>query len=242
MASVTLTQDAIQTALVAFLNAALPGVPAVEGQDNRVPEPMQGDYIVFWTILRNRLAWNIDQYIDGVFTGSIAGTTLTITAVDPGFAGRLAVGLAIYGVGLADGTIITALQSGTGGTGTYTVSVSQTVGSETIAAGTAGLLQKTEVVLQLDVHGPSSADNAQIISTAMFDDVGYDLFDPATTGVAPLYADAPRQIPFVNGESQYETRYIVDCHLQADIAVIFGQQFADAVGVDVISVDATYPV
>lgn len=241
MASVSITQDAIQTALVTFLNGILPGVPAVEGQDNRVPEPMSGDYIVFWPILRDRLAWNIDSYIDCAFTGSISGTTLTVTAVVPGLAGKIAVGLQIMGPGIAAGTQVTALQSGTGGVGTYTVNNSQTVAAETMACGTAALTQKTEIVMQCNVHGPNSSDNAQIIATTIFDEVGRDLFDPDTTGVAPLFADAPRQVPFINGENQWETRYVVDCHLQADIAVIFAQQFADALSVNVISVDAQYP-
>jgi len=58
------------------------------------------------------------------FTGSISSTTLTVTAVD---AGLLQVGSVIEGTGVATGTIITALGTGTGGIGTYTVNVSQLV-------------------------------------------------------------------------------------------------------------------
>jgi hypothetical protein len=64
-------------------------------------------------------------------TGSIAATTLTITAVT---AGVLAVGTIIEGSGVTAGTSITALQTGTGGVGTYTVSVSQNVSSTAITA------------------------------------------------------------------------------------------------------------
>lgn len=68
----------------------------------------------------------------GVFTGSISGTTLTISAVSDGV---LRVGSAISGTGVTAGTTITALGTGTGGTGTYTVSASQTVASTTITSG-----------------------------------------------------------------------------------------------------------
>lgn len=61
------------------------------------------------------------------FTGSIATTTLTVSAI---VSGTLAVGSFIDGAGVNPATYITALGTGTGGTGTYTVSVSQTVGSE----------------------------------------------------------------------------------------------------------------
>jgi hypothetical protein len=63
------------------------------------------------------------------FTGAISGTTLTVSAVA---SGNLAVGQTIYGTGIAAGTTITAVGTGTGGTGTYTVGVSQTVASEAL--------------------------------------------------------------------------------------------------------------
>ncbi|MDI3563559.1 hypothetical protein [Bradyrhizobium sp. Arg816] len=60
------------------------------------------------------------------FTGSISGTTLSVTAVTYG---TLAVGHRLGGAGVTAGTTITGLGTGTGGTGTYTVSTSQTVAS-----------------------------------------------------------------------------------------------------------------
>jgi hypothetical protein len=65
------------------------------------------------------------------FTAAIAGTTLTVSAVATG---QLSVGQQITGVGVTSNTFITALGSGAGLTGTYTVSQSQTVGSETMLA------------------------------------------------------------------------------------------------------------
>lgn len=64
-----------------------------------------------------------------VVTGEIAGTTLTVTAVTRGVLG---VGQTISGTGVTSGTTITALGTGTGGTGTYTVSASQAVASTAI--------------------------------------------------------------------------------------------------------------
>ena len=63
-------------------------------------------------------------------TGEIAGTTLTITAASSGLFG---VGQLISSMtGVTSGTRITALGTGTGGTGTYTVDPSQTVASTAI--------------------------------------------------------------------------------------------------------------
>ena len=64
-------------------------------------------------------------------TGSIAGTTLTISAVT---AGVLAVGSVIAGSGVTAGTTITALGTGSGGAGTYTVGTSQSVSSTAITS------------------------------------------------------------------------------------------------------------
>jgi hypothetical protein len=65
-------------------------------------------------------------------TGSIATTTLTVTAVG---SGTLSVGQTLSGSGVTAGTKITAQLTGTdGGIGTYTVSESQTASSTTITA------------------------------------------------------------------------------------------------------------
>jgi hypothetical protein len=69
--------------------------------------------------------------VAAVVTASITGTTMTVTAVT---SGTLSVGQLIKGTSVQNDTVITALGTGTGSTGTYTVNVSQTVGSTTISA------------------------------------------------------------------------------------------------------------
>ena len=73
--------------------------------------------------------------IGGTLTGSIAGTTLTVTDVSDG---AIALGMTLSGSGVASGTKITRFGSGAGGNinsdGTYTVNISQTVASTTISA------------------------------------------------------------------------------------------------------------
>ena len=64
-----------------------------------------------------------------VFTASISGTLMTVTAVA---SGTLGVGLYVGGSTVAAGTTITALGTGSGGIGTYTVGVSQTVASSSL--------------------------------------------------------------------------------------------------------------
>lgn len=76
-----------------------------------------------------RYTWFISNPSSAIFTGSISGTTLTVTVMQ---SGTIAVGQAIFGQGVAQNSVITALGTGSGGVGTYTVSDSQTVASTAI--------------------------------------------------------------------------------------------------------------
>lgn len=67
----------------------------------------------------------------GVMTASITTTVLTVTAVT---SGTFKVGQTISGTGVTAGTYIVSLGTGTGGVGTYNVSVSQTAGSTAITS------------------------------------------------------------------------------------------------------------
>ena len=72
--------------------------------------------------------------VGGSFTGSITGTTMTVTAVA---SGKIRPGHTITGTTVALGTTVVSQDSGTtNGVGDYTVSVSQTVTSRALTAGT----------------------------------------------------------------------------------------------------------
>jgi hypothetical protein len=88
---------------------------------------------------------NVTQYtigpggsIGAAFTGSISGTTLTVAASSL-TSGAINLGQTITGSGITAGTTIVAFGTGAGGqvnyAGTYTVNISQTVGSTAISAG-----------------------------------------------------------------------------------------------------------
>jgi hypothetical protein len=113
-----------------------------------------------------RTAWNdspLRQYPQSVnntiFTGSISGTTLTVTGVTSGV---IAVGDVISGTGVTANTIIVALGTGTGGLGTYTLDTSQTALSTTIS--TNGYIYNQEVGVDDDVYPMES-----YISSSDFD-------------------------------------------------------------------------
>lgn len=235
------TQSQAQAALRAFLLAILPaGIEVVAGQDNRVPEPASDDFVVMTALWRRRLGTNIHRYADVAFTGSIVGTTMTVTAK---LFGSILIGATVFGVGVQPGTIVTAITSGNGGAGTYTVSLPQTVASAKLSAGSESITQHTEVTYQLDVHGPNSPDNAQTISTLFRDDFAVQQFLASGFDVVPLYADDPKQIPFINAEQQTETRWVIEAVMQANQTIAgLPQQFADQLEISTVNVGSAFPI
>lgn len=117
--------------------------------------------------------YNTTDYSNGVsivsrtasFTGSIATTTLTVSAVS---AGTIYPSMQITGTGVTAGTRIVAQLTGTaGGAGTYTVSVSQTVSS---TAMTGDLPSKIQVAqdgvydLQFSAQLVNTTNDVQTVS------------------------------------------------------------------------------
>lgn len=92
-----------------------------------------------------------------IFTGYISGTTLTVTAVT---SGNIGIGSVLSGSGVTSGTTITALGSGTGSTGTYTVSPSQTAGSSGSPITITGTIVSTNI--QAYYQKPLSIDSAYV--------------------------------------------------------------------------------
>jgi hypothetical protein len=83
----------------------------------------------------NRYTWRIGNPNNAEFVGSISGTTLTVTLMK---SGTIAVNQQVLCDGILPQTVITALGTGTGGVGTYTVNRSQTVASEDINTAAVG--------------------------------------------------------------------------------------------------------
>lgn len=90
--------------------------------------------------------------------------------------------------------------------------------------------KQTELTIQLDIHGPFSADNAQVIATLWRSGYACD----ATPLWKPLHATDGHQTPFVNAEKQYENRWVMSLVLQSNPTVSTEAQFADTVDVNIV--------
>lgn len=132
-------------------------------------------------------------------TASIAALTMTVTAVPAGK--RIFLGATISGTGVTAATI-TAFVTGTGGTGTYTISVSQTVASTTIttslAAGAltyaranASVLGSPAAQVELAPAGGypyGTADGGAGETSVSF------TYDPGTSGDSTGYVPSKKQL------------------------------------------------
>jgi Flp pilus assembly protein TadG len=107
--------------------------------------------------------------------GTAAGTVLTVTTVT---SGALAVGSSLSGTGVTAGTTITAFGTGIGGTGTYTVSKSQKVASEsmTITNSPYGIQYR---------YNSTTIDSANMSTTYAFNTGSGALVTDATNSVIP---------------------------------------------------------
>lgn len=93
------------------------------------------------------------------FTGSITGTTLTVTSISFGAIG-VNNGLSDTGNVIAPGTFIIGFLTGTGGTGTYLLNQSQSVSSEVMSAFPVNLSQ-----LSVPINQEPTLNTADILLT-----------------------------------------------------------------------------
>ena len=238
-ATILTTEAQALAVLRSFLASILPaGFPIIRAEQNRVASPDAANYAVMTPILRRRLSTNWQNFSDTVLVGSIEGSTLTASNVSSGL---LSLGAPIVGSGVLPGTYVTALGTGVGLAGTYSVNLPQSVASGTLYAGRYDATQPTEVTIQVNLYGPSAADYVQIVSTLLRDFYAAEAFAASGLPVAPLYAGEPRQTPFDDAESQYEISWSVDVVLQVNAVVTVAQQFADQLVARLVEVSTTYP-
>jgi hypothetical protein len=128
---------------------------------------------------------------NAVGTAAIASTTLTVSSVDSGV---FAVGQILSGSSVTPGTIITALGTGTGGVGTYTVSPSGTTSSTTITGTYGG----SGAIVKYNGEDWSTGGNAEVrhitkrIQLATGFDAGdirvyMDVYKPPSSGFLVYY-------------------------------------------------------
>ena len=103
----------------------------------------------------NRYTWRISNPSSASFIGSISGTTLTVTLMK---SGTISAGQQLFGLGVSPETIITALGTGTGGIGTYSINLNHTLSSQifnsaTVASKVTGSISGTVLTVSAVTSG-----------------------------------------------------------------------------------------
>ena len=111
-------------------------------------------------------------YTPEAITGSISDTTLTVT-VAPANGSSLLIGQGITGNGVAAGTQITGLLNATGGVGTYSVNISQTVVSKE-------LVVTTPFILDIAVLPTGTIPSVKLYATSISQDYSSLFQDPGS--------------------------------------------------------------
>lgn len=110
-------------------------------------------------------AWVFDNptstVSDTTITASISGTTITVATKT---AGNLLVGQMVTGAGVTPGTSITSFLTGTGGTGTYTVSLAQSVATEAMTCNFGGVSLGPNSIY-VSAYGGAAADIGRAMLT-----------------------------------------------------------------------------
>ena len=148
------------------------------------------------------------------FTGSIATTTLTVTAMLSG--DPITIGMWLGGANVGTAAYVTAFGTGSGGVGTYTVSASQTAASATIVGagnallgdpspmdvgvGPLGRIYVWDVVPQTLVANNIAASQTPAAAGAVTLTAGTSVTSVLlNTGVTVLQLDCPRAVSVTTG-------------------------------------------
>jgi len=155
------------------------------------------------------------------FTGSMSGTTLTVTALLSG--SPIVVGMYVDGTSVTDGTYITAMGTGSGGVGTYTINQSVSAGSTTMTAhgnvafddpapmdlgvGPLGRIYVWDIVPQ--ALGASNIAAVQTTSSTIALTAGTSVKSVTTAaGQTVLQLDCPRAVSIVSGTGTLVNRNV----------------------------------
>lgn len=241
-APISPTQSDVQASLRKFLMdvCALPAAGVVAGQPNRVGEPKLTTFAVMTPSAWRRLRTNVDTAVDCKFAGTAAGQVLTVAEI---FDGAIVVpGSQLSGRLVPVGTRIGEQATGDpGSTGTYAVDSDLDIpNQQTFGAGSKVIEIASEVTVGVGYHSEDYAASAlaQTFSAAFRDEYGVGFFRDLDPRISPLYADDPVMRPFVNAEQQFEWFLVIDAKLQVNQTIRVPLEFADAVDLFVVSVEA----
>ncbi len=105
-------------------------------------------------------------------------------------------------------------------------------------ADAVGKKQSKDWRVQLDCYGDNAADAAAMLQTVFRTDYAFDWMAD-DYAIRPLWAEDPRNMAFINEASNYENRWMLEVHLQANQTTTLPQQFAEQLAIGTVEVDTS---
>ena len=139
---------------------------------------------------------------DVAFRGFISGNTLSVSIVENGFSNNLAVGIHIFGNGVPPGTYISALGTGTGGVGTYTLNNSTSLGSY----GSPVSMKAISANASFIYNGAAITGTGSVSDGAVTD---FEIFDGGD------YITLPNSLVSVTGGSGTGAKFLINLQPQS---------------------------
>lgn len=122
-------------------------------------------------------------------SASIAGDVMTVVSMDPASTGLFSVGQTVTGPGVAVGTQITAVLSGTGGVGTYRVSI----GGQTVPVGTVIQAPSTTMTVSQVIAGTLALGDRVYVGSGFIATIA--AFGTGTGGIGTYILDTINSYP-----------------------------------------------
>lgn len=107
--------------------------------------------------------------------------------------------------------------------------------------GTRILAEQVQVTMQINLFGPASSNQMQMVTALWRDMQAVDFFRASGVPIAPLTTSTTRQLGFETGERQYDDLWTVDLTMQVTLTTRLPQQFATSIPITLVEVDTTYP-
>ncbi|QDH17410.1 phage neck terminator protein [Swingsia samuiensis] len=99
------------------------------------------------------------------------------------------------------------------------------------------ITQPTILTMQISAFGQGASDAIHLISTLWRDNYATEFIGGLTDRISPLYASDPRQVTYVNEQSNYEDMWTIDLKMQVNFTVTIPNGSADKVTLTVIEAD-----
>jgi hypothetical protein len=107
-------------------------------------------------------------------------------------------------------------------------------------AGSLAVQRPLRYTMQVDCYGTDSSNIASLLAVVFRTSQSVLFFQ--NYSMTPLWVDEPKKMTFINGEEQYEERWVTVIHFQYNPSATAVQDYVTSTEVALIDADRVYPI